>query len=68
MAHELGNILVVDDFLPNRLKLSLSLQQQGHTVETAESGPKALEFLSARPFDLVLLDIVMPGMDGYEVL
>ena len=68
MAHELGNLLIVDDFLPNRLKMSLSLQQQGHTVELAESGVKALELLSSKSFDLVLLDIVMPEMDGYEVL
>ena len=63
-----GLILVVDDYRTNRLKLSMGLKQQGHTVAQAESGRVALEMLRAKPFDLVLLDIVMPEMDGYEVL
>ena len=68
MAENMGKILVVDDNRMNRLKLSLSLEQQGHTVGLAEDGQQALEMLKARPFDVVLLDIVMPGMDGYQVL
>jgi class 3 adenylate cyclase len=68
MANERGHILVVDDFLPNRLKLSLGLKQQGHTVAQAEGGRQALEMLETESFDLVLLDILMPEMDGYEVL
>src|SRR5512143_3723720 len=63
-----GHILVVDDLRTNRLKLSLGLKQQGHTVAEAENGRQALEMLHAESFDLVLLDILMPGMDGYEVL
>jgi signal transduction histidine kinase len=65
---ERGHILVVDDYPMNRLKLSRILQQQGHTIATAEDGQQALELLRADPFDVVLLDIVMPQMDGYEVL
>lgn len=63
-----GHILVVDDHKPNRLKLSLGLKKQGHTVDVAENGRDALDKLRAQPFDLVLLDIMMPEMDGYEVL
>ena len=63
-----GRILVVDDLATNRLKLSLGLRQHGHTVKEAENGRQALTALRTDPFDLVLLDIVMPEMDGYEVL
>src|SRR5512139_1054652 len=63
-----GHILVVDDLPTNRLKLSLGLRQQGHTSKEAENGHQALKMLRAESFDLVLLDIVMPQMDGYEVL
>jgi two-component system sensor histidine kinase/response regulator len=62
-----GTILVVDDDRLSRTMLSTNLKGQGHTVETAEDGPQALEMLRARPFDLVLLDILMPGMDGFQV-
>ncbi len=68
MNGEQGHILVVDDYPTNRLKLSFGLKQQGHTVAQAESGRQALEMLRAASFDLVLLDILMPEMDGYEVL
>jgi len=63
-----GKILVVEDHLTTRLKLSMGLQVQGHTVVEVENGKQALEKLRAEPFDLVLLDIVMPEMDGYQVL
>ncbi len=66
MTHESGHILVVDDHLPNRLKLSMGLKKQGHTAEAAENGLKALDMLREQPFDLVLLDIMMPEMDGYR--
>jgi signal transduction histidine kinase len=68
MAEEQGHILVVDDNRVNRLKLSRSLELQGHTVGLAEDGQQALDLLKAKPFDVVLLDIIMPGMDGYQVL
>ncbi|MBE2220035.1 MAG: response regulator [Anaerolineae bacterium] len=63
-----GRILVVDDYPMNRLKLSRVLQQQGHAVEQAENGQQALDMLHSEPFDVVLLDIMMPEMDGHEVL
>jgi two-component system cell cycle response regulator len=63
-----GRILVVDDYVVNRMQLKRSLEQQGHTVALAENGCQALEILGAGDFDLVLLDILMPEMDGFEVL
>jgi signal transduction histidine kinase len=68
MADERGHILVVDDNRMNRLKLSIGLEQQGHTVSLAEDGQQALEMLEAGSYDVVLLDIIMPGMDGFQVL
>jgi signal transduction histidine kinase len=68
MAEEQGSILVVDDSRMNRLKLSRSLEQQGHRVDVAENGEQALEMLRTEWFDVVLLDLIMPGMDGYQVL
>jgi serine phosphatase RsbU (regulator of sigma subunit)/FixJ family two-component response regulator len=63
-----GSILVVDDNRMNRIMLSHSLELQGHAVMLAENGRQALTMMHAQPFDLVLLDIVMPEMDGYQVL
>jgi adenylate cyclase len=63
-----GHLLVVDDNKVNRLLLGRGLEQQGHNVSFAENGRLALEMLRAKPFDLVLLDIQMPEMDGYQVL
>jgi phosphoserine phosphatase RsbU/P len=63
-----GFVLVVDDVEANRDVLSRRLQRQGYVVATAENGLQALAKLSADTFDLVLLDIMMPEMDGYEVL
>ncbi|HJS20050.1 MAG TPA: adenylate/guanylate cyclase domain-containing protein [Anaerolineales bacterium] len=66
--HEPGRLLVVDDNKVNRILLSRGLEGDGHTIETAENGRQALEKLQAGSFDLVLLDIEMPEMDGYQVL
>jgi two-component system sensor histidine kinase ChiS len=63
-----GSLLVVDDIEANRDVLSRRLVRQGYVVATAENGQQALEMLHAGTFDLVLLDIVMPELDGYEVL
>lgn len=68
VAHEPGNLLLVDDNKVNRILLARGLEQNGHKVETAENGKQALEKLRAGSFDLVLLDIEMPEMNGYEVL
>jgi two-component system, sensor histidine kinase and response regulator len=63
-----GLVLVVDDDATNRDVLSRRLKRQGHDVHTAASGRDALRVLGEADFDLVLLDIMMPDMDGYEVL
>ena len=63
-----GFVLVVDDIEANRDVLSRRLERQGYAVATADNGRQALERLRADTFDLVLLDIMMPEMDGYEVL
>lgn len=63
-----GRLLVVDDNKVNRLLLGRGLEQQGHQVAFAENGRQALEMLHQNEFDLMLLDIQMPEMDGYQVL
>ncbi len=65
---ERGSILVVDDNEINRDLLSRYLGRQGHTVRVADNGRKALEMIATGAFDLVLLDIMMPELNGYEVL
>ncbi|HVO36349.1 MAG TPA: protein kinase [Gemmatimonadales bacterium] len=63
-----SRLLVVDDIEDNREVLRRRLERQGHAVESAASGADALAMLGARAFDLVLLDVMMPGLDGYAVL
>jgi adenylate cyclase len=65
---EKGDLLVVDDNRVNRLLVARTLEQFGHRVTFAENGRQALEALRSRPADLVLLDIEMPEMDGYQTL
>lgn len=65
---EPGRLLVVDDVEANRDLLSRRLKQQGHTVAVAENGRRALEMVRSAEFDCVLLDIMMPEVDGYQVL
>ncbi len=62
-----ATVLVVDDQPANIRLLEAILAPRGYEVATATSGEEALETISQRPVDLVLLDIVMPGLDGYEV-
>ncbi|MGD8855543.1 MAG: response regulator, partial [Chloroflexota bacterium] len=68
MRQEAGRLLIVDDNKVNRLLLGRGLEQQGHKVDFAENGVQALDKLTRVDFDLVLLDIEMPQMDGYQVL
>jgi signal transduction histidine kinase len=63
-----GLLLVVDDDAANRDVLSRRLKRQGHRVTTASKGSDALLLMREAAFDLVLLDIMMPEMDGYQVL
>jgi adenylate cyclase len=68
VSADTGSILVVDDDRTNRLLLTRSLERLGHSVLTAPDGREALDLLAAHEPDLVLLDIVMPVMDGMTVL
>jgi DNA-binding NtrC family response regulator len=63
-----GSLLVVDDNETSRDLMQRQLERQGHIVTVAESGKQALEIMQAHTFDLVLLDIMMPEMSGYQVL
>lgn len=63
-----GRLLAVDDSALNRTLLSRELMALGHEVEGAENGRVALEMLSSKAYDLMLLDLEMPEMDGHEVL
>jgi class 3 adenylate cyclase len=67
-AADTGRILVVDDNEVNRDMLSRRLGREGYSVDTASNGREALEKLESQDFDLVLLDIVMPELDGFAVL
>jgi len=62
------NILIVDDVKSNREVLSSLVQLIGHTPILAEGGIIALEALKKQAIDLILLDVMMPGMDGFELL
>jgi adenylate cyclase len=63
-----GRILVVDDTEANRNLLSRRLSRNGHAVDTVESGVLALQAAAKSQYDLILLDLMMPGMNGFEVL
>ncbi len=68
MTNQTGHILVVDDDLLGRMEAAQCTKLQGHTVTMAEGGAQALELLRSQAFDLVLLDLMMPDVDGFEVL
>lgn len=61
-------ILAVDDEPDVLLIVRTALQSEGYDVETAANGPDALELAKANPPDLVILDVMMPGMTGFDVL
>lgn len=65
---QFGRILVVDDIASNRNLLSRRLTRDGHTVLLAQSGTEALECLASVDMDVILLDVLMPDMNGIEVL
>src|ERR1700730_7663477 len=63
-----ARILVVDDLADNRAILLRRFQRHGFAVVEADSGMKALELIESQDFDLVLLDVMMPGINGNETL
>lgn len=68
MQKDIGHLLVVDDNELNREMLSRRLTRAGFKVSVSVDGPEALELISKQNYDLILLDIMMPGMTGLEVL
>jgi len=68
MSEMLGRLLVVDDNEMNRDMLSRRLSRRKHTVVTAEDGQEALDLIERESFDVILLDIMMPGLSGIDVL
>ena len=68
MSDMQGSLLVVDDNEMNRDMLSRRLSRSGNTVKTAENGQMALDLIQQNSFDVILLDIMMPGISGIDVL
>jgi twitching motility two-component system response regulator PilG len=63
----LSSVLVVDDSLPVRIQLNMALQDYANNIDLAESGEKALELLKDNRYDMIFLDAILPGVDGYEI-
>lgn len=61
-------LLVCDDSATERTSLSQILQRRGYDVDEAADGAAALKMIRARPYDMILLDLQMPGTDGFDVL
>lgn len=68
MSGHSGSILIVDDEMLNRTLLATSLTEAGHQVDLASDGEQALEMIATSDYDIVLLDLIMPGVDGFTVL
>src|SRR3954453_1161335 len=66
--HRMHNILIVDDEAAIRQSLRGVLEDEGYKVATAESGESCLDSVAHHAYDVVLLDIWLPGMDGLEAL
>ena len=67
-ASSAGSVLIIDDEAEIRESLQTLLELEGFEVETAESGEDGLTRMAERPFDLVLLDLALPGRDGMDIL
>jgi CheY-like chemotaxis protein len=67
-SHPSGSLLVVDDNSVNRIMLSRYLTRLGYQATLVENGLQAWDKLQGEPFDLVLMDVQMPEMDGYQML
>ena len=64
----MASILIVDDSSFMRGKLRAILKKENHTIQEADDGIKGLQLASSQRFDVILLDIIMPGMDGLKIL
>jgi len=63
----MSRVLLIEDDRAVRTGLELALTRQGHAVDAAETGERGLELLRAAPPDVVVLDLMLPGMDGFEI-
>ena len=63
---EKAHILLVEDYKANVLVATALLEEFGHAFTVAENGQQAIEMVQKEPFDLVLMDVQMPGIDGFE--
>lgn len=63
----LNSVLVVDDSLPVRMQMNMALKNYVKNIDLAESGEKALELVKDNRYDLIFLDVILPGADGYEI-
>jgi len=68
MTKNKGKILIIDDSATNVFLLQTLLEEQGYTVLFAYNGNEAIRYINEQKFDLLLLDIMMPGVDGYDIL
>ncbi|MBM4245953.1 MAG: response regulator [Deltaproteobacteria bacterium] len=66
-AEDVARVLVVDDDEDSRLLIQFLLERQGYTVVLADSGPAAISVLESTEVDVVVLDVMMPMMDGFAV-
>jgi CheY-like chemotaxis protein len=64
----MADILIVDDDHSVRTSLRLMLQGLGHEIDEAQNGAEALAAFHRRPSDLIITDLLMPGMDGFEII
>lgn len=63
-----SRILIVDNNTDNQELLYRHLEREGHFIDTTDSGEEALRLIAQKPYDIILLDIIMPGLNGYQVL
>jgi twitching motility two-component system response regulator PilG len=62
-----GSIGTSDDSLPVRIQMNMVLQYYANNIDLAETGEKALELLKDNRYDMIFLDVILPGVDGYDI-
>jgi len=63
----LSSVLVVDDSLPVRIQMNMALKSYVKNIDLAETGERALELIKDNRYDMIFLDVILPGVDGYEI-
>lgn len=63
----LSSVLVVDDSLPVRIQMNMALKGYTNNIDLAETGEKALEMIKENRYDIIFLDVILPGVDGYDI-